>query len=475
MSGSSAASATVSASRPRAPTGGLQLVGDVRREVAPDLLQPARGRAVLREHQHPAVAERGDADLHPQRPGPLERPSREGELGVADAPVAAYAGDHLAHLVVGEGVVADQPEGVRGGAGSLHVVVGLEDHHGLREDRQHGDDVVRAVALVAAAAVPLAFTHEERDDSGSDHEQSHQHDAEDLRELHVLRVGCARRLHRGHPPDDTRRSSWRHRSYTRSGLTTVDGRYPARGGEQNLKEPAVREIFKQEMEQLGEELLTMAQHMSSAIEKATQALETADLTLAEEVIDADRHIDEIERSLDERGVSLLARQQPVATDLRVVVSALRLSATIERMGDLARHVAYVARGRYPEGASTGRMSEILRKMGEQAVKVARQVVELLETRDLDLAEKIEADDDVLDRLHRESFQVVLDDDEQLTRQQLVDAVLLGRYLERFGDHGVSVARRISFLVTGDLQNAVVNTGSLGLKDEETGGRQATRP
>jgi phosphate transport system protein len=244
----------------------------------------------------------------------------------------------------------------------------------------------------------------------------------------------------------------------------------------NLKEPAMREIFKQEMEQLGEELLTMARLMCSAIEKATQSLETADLTLAEEVIDADSHIDEIERSLDERGVSLLARQQPVATDLRIVVSALRLSATMERMGDLARHLAYVARGRYPELASTGRMHEILRQMGEQAVKVARQVVELLETRDLNLAEKIEADDDVLDRLHRESFQVVLDDDEQLTRQQLVDAVLLGRYLERFGDHGVSVARRISFLVTGDLQNAVVNTGTmLGLKDEETGGKQTTRP
>jgi phosphate transport system protein len=229
----------------------------------------------------------------------------------------------------------------------------------------------------------------------------------------------------------------------------------------------MREIFKQEMEQLGDDLVTMAKLMATAIEKATKALETADLTLAEEVIDADRKIDEIERSLDEQGVSLLARQQPVATDLRIVVSGLRLSATIERMGDLARHVAYVARGRYPEIAATGRMREVLHQMGEQAVKVGRQVVELLESRDLNLAERIEADDEILDQLHRESFQVVLDDDEQFTRQQLVDAVLLGRYLERFGDHSVSVARRISFLVTGDLQNAVVNTGVLGLHDEQT--------
>lgn len=229
----------------------------------------------------------------------------------------------------------------------------------------------------------------------------------------------------------------------------------------------MREIFKQEMEQLGGDLVTMAQLMASAIQKATEALATADLTLAEEVIDADQKIDAIERQLDEQGVSLLARQQPVATDLRIVVSALRLSATIERMGDLARHVAYVARGRYPEVAATGRTREVLHEMGEQAVKVGTQVVELLESRDLNLAGRIEADDEILDRLHRESFQVVLDEDEHLTRQQLVDAILLGRYLERFGDHGVSVARRISFLVTGDLQNAVVNTGAMGLKDEQT--------
>ncbi|MFH5824939.1 phosphate signaling complex protein PhoU [Georgenia sp. AZ-5] len=216
----------------------------------------------------------------------------------------------------------------------------------------------------------------------------------------------------------------------------------------------MREIFKQEMEQLREGLVAMSGSVATAIEKATTALRTADLTLAEEVIDADRQIDALERELDEHGISLLARQQPVATDLRIVVSGLRLSATLERMGDLARHIADVARGRYPETATTGRMQEILDRMGEQATKVGRQVNQLLETRDLELAAAIERDDDIIDRLHRESFQVVLDDNEALTRQQLVDSVLLGRYLERFGDHGVSVARRVSYLVTGDPANAV---------------------
>lgn len=218
----------------------------------------------------------------------------------------------------------------------------------------------------------------------------------------------------------------------------------------------MREIFKTELQELGDNMLAMAKHMAKAIDHATTALRTADLMLAEQVIDADKRIDQLERELDDRGVSLLARQAPVAGDLRVVVTALRMSATIERMGDLARHVAYVARGRYPELAAVGRLNDILVEMGVQASKVGHEVVELLETRDLNLAAQIEREDEVLDDLHRRSFTVILDEGEAMTRQQVVDAVLVGRYLERFGDHGVSVARRMSYLVTGDASNAVHN-------------------
>ncbi|MFD1719822.1 phosphate signaling complex protein PhoU [Georgenia deserti] len=216
----------------------------------------------------------------------------------------------------------------------------------------------------------------------------------------------------------------------------------------------MREIFKQEIEQLGLDLASMAEQMSTAIGKAVTALEQADLALAEQVIDADEKIDAIQHNIDEQAVSLLARQQPVATDLRVVITALRMSSTLERMGDLARHVADVARGRYPETAARGAGHDVLMRMGRQAVNVGDQVVRLVNTQDLDLAASIESEDSVLDQLHEESFQVVLDETVELPRQEIVDVVLLGRYLERFGDHGVSIARRISFLVTGDLTNAV---------------------
>ncbi|ACQ79030.1 phosphate uptake regulator, PhoU [Beutenbergia cavernae DSM 12333] len=223
----------------------------------------------------------------------------------------------------------------------------------------------------------------------------------------------------------------------------------------------MREIFRQELEQVGDDLVLMARHVQTAMEHASIALATGDLRLAERVIDDDRTVDQLEQSLDEQCVTLLARQQPVATDLRVVVSALRLSATLERMGDLARHVAQVARGRYPELAVPESFTDVFRRIADASNTVARDVVRLLEGRDLALAATIEADDDQLDALHRETFRLMLAPRENarpLDAQQVVDVTLLGRYYERFGDHGVSVARRIAYLVTGEAYGTTIPDG-----------------
>lgn len=214
----------------------------------------------------------------------------------------------------------------------------------------------------------------------------------------------------------------------------------------------MREIFQQDLEQVGDDLVAMARLVQRAIDDAATALFTRDLLLAEQVIERDRRIDVLQDDVDQQCVALLARQQPVATDLRVVVSALRLTATIERMGDLARHVAEVARGRYPEDAVPESARPVFERLAAAAAQVARDVVELLEGRDLELAHRVLADDDALDTLHAETFRLMLApsaDATALTPQQIVDITLLGRYLERFGDHGTAVAKRIMFLVTGD--------------------------
>lgn len=212
----------------------------------------------------------------------------------------------------------------------------------------------------------------------------------------------------------------------------------------------MREIFDAELKQLQDDLVAMSRRVEHAITAAGEALLHQDLALAESVIADDLAIDALERDLDERCVLLLAQQQPVATDLRVVVSALRMSATLERMGDLARHVAQVARGRYPRAAVDPALTGVFTEMNDAARRVAQRTTQVLTTHDLTEAEGIERDDDLLDSLHEDTFRVLLSPGWTGTPQQTVDVTLLGRYYERFGDHAVSVARRIVYLVTGDF-------------------------
>jgi len=216
----------------------------------------------------------------------------------------------------------------------------------------------------------------------------------------------------------------------------------------------MRDIFDAELQQLGDDLVTLASRVERAITDAGVALLTADLALAEQVIAGDLEIDELERDLDERCVLLLAQQAPVATDLRIVVSALRMSASLERMGDLARHIAQVARGRYPRHAVPHSLSGAFAEMHDAAVRVARRLTTLLSNRDLAIAESIEQDDDLLDELHEDSFTALLGGSWTGSTQETVDVTLLGRYYERFGDHGVSVARRVVYLVTGAVSEEI---------------------
>jgi phosphate transport system protein len=212
----------------------------------------------------------------------------------------------------------------------------------------------------------------------------------------------------------------------------------------------MREIFEAELKHVGAGLVEMSRLVEAAIAGAGTALLEADHHRAQEVIAADREIDKLERELDERCVHIIAQQAPVATDLRIVISALRISATLERMGDLARHVAEVARGRYPAQAVPPDARETFEKMNAAAVHVSGRVTELLATRDVDLAREIQVDDDEIDALHQATFGAMLAPGWSGTPQETIDVTLLSRYYERFGDHGVSIARRITFLVTGDF-------------------------
>lgn len=211
----------------------------------------------------------------------------------------------------------------------------------------------------------------------------------------------------------------------------------------------MRHLFIAELQQLGDDLVSMAQQVEQAIVHAGNALRDQDIALAETVIAEDVAIDEMERVLDERCINLLAQQQPVATDLRTVVSGLRMSASLERQGDLARHIAQVTRARYPEPVVPEHLRPVFDQLDAAATSVAKQVTILLDTHDVELAKQIEQDDDLLDNLHQQLFNEVLRPEWTGSAQQTVDVTLLSRYYERFGDHAVALARRVVYLVTGE--------------------------
>ncbi|WP_295783555.1 phosphate signaling complex protein PhoU [uncultured Microbacterium sp.] len=215
----------------------------------------------------------------------------------------------------------------------------------------------------------------------------------------------------------------------------------------------MREVFHQSLEDVQARLVEIADLVTVAIDRATRAFGTSDVALAEEVIEADAIIDEKAFELDELAIEILARQQPVARDLRIVVTALRVSASLERMGDMAEHIAQLARSRFPERAIPKGLKTTFTRMGELDVEVARKLAELLRTQDLRIAEAIRDADDDIDELHVSVFEKVLGDSWKGEATATVDATLASRYHERFADHAVSVAKKVVYLATGDWAGA----------------------
>jgi phosphate transport system protein len=211
----------------------------------------------------------------------------------------------------------------------------------------------------------------------------------------------------------------------------------------------MREVFQQELREVRERLVEIAGLVAASIENATQAFNESNVSLAETVIADDAKIDVAAAELDELAINILARQQPVARDLRVVVSALRISASLERMGDMSEHIAQLARYRFPDKVVPKSLRSTFKEMGALDVEIARKLVELLETEDLAIAEYIRDEDDKIDALHLSVFDKVLGETWKGEAIDTVDATLASRYHERFADHAVSISKKVQYLATGD--------------------------
>ena len=214
----------------------------------------------------------------------------------------------------------------------------------------------------------------------------------------------------------------------------------------------MRNAFQEELDSIHSTLVKMGQIVEESMSSATRALLEPSLELAEKVIKEDDTIDDMQHELDDRTMMIIARQSPVAGDLRTLVTSLRMSADLERMGDMAHHIAKLARMRYPESAVPENLREIIRNMDRVAIGIIKKTVTAIETRNTSLAIQLEVDDDEMDKLHRQLLKTLMDSNWEHGTETAINMTLLGRYYERFADHAVSVGRRVYYMVKGEYNS-----------------------
>jgi phosphate transport system protein len=211
----------------------------------------------------------------------------------------------------------------------------------------------------------------------------------------------------------------------------------------------MRTAFTQDLDGIFVDLVDICGLVEQAVVSATEALLTGDRARAEEVISADAAIDTAREQVEESAFSLLLLQQPVATDLRVVVAALRMVTELERMGDLSVHVAKIARLRVPDLAVPESLRPTIAQMATVAQQMVHRVAAVIADRDLAAAAALAAEDEQMDQLRRSTFTELLASDWPHGVEAAIDIALLGRYYERIADHAVSIANRVVYVVTGD--------------------------
>lgn len=210
----------------------------------------------------------------------------------------------------------------------------------------------------------------------------------------------------------------------------------------------MRASYHEALTSVSNDLVDMTECVRSAVGLATKALLDADLPAAEQVISDDSHLDSLHDDLETRCFGLLARQSPVAGELRTLVAALRMVADLARMGDLAAHIAKIARMRYPNVAVPDSMTPNFQRMSQLAEEMVATAGRTLRDQNVLDAEKMAEHDEEIDELRTMQFRELLNDTWPHGVEAAVDCALLGRYYERIADHAVLLGSRVIYIVTG---------------------------
>ena len=210
----------------------------------------------------------------------------------------------------------------------------------------------------------------------------------------------------------------------------------------------MRNKFDEQLEKLHIELIKMGALCEEAVTTAICALEKNDVTALHKVFETDGEIDQAERDIERLCMKLLLQQQPVATDLRVISSALKMITDMERVGDQASDIAEIAK--IIIGGGHG-INEDMKKMAREAVKMVTDSVDSFVKKDLELARKVIAYDDVVDnwfsKMKKDVIEMISKDSS--LGEYSIDLLMIAKYLERIGDHATNIAEWVEFSITGE--------------------------
>lgn len=213
-----------------------------------------------------------------------------------------------------------------------------------------------------------------------------------------------------------------------------------------------RKSFHEQLDELKADVVRLGAMATESIGAGAQALLDADLAAVDAVIAADVPMDDLTHGIEERACALLALQQPMASDMRTIVTILRIIHELERAGDLMINVAKTARRIYPR-ALDPKVRGIIERMRGQAAAQVRLAVESFADADLPRAAALADMDDVMDDLQKDLFRTIFATaaPDEAALHQAVQIALVGRYFERIADHAVNIAERVGFMVTGELK------------------------
>lgn len=214
----------------------------------------------------------------------------------------------------------------------------------------------------------------------------------------------------------------------------------------------MRKKFQTDLKEIGDLLVEMADAVRQAMRQATGALLHSDAEVAQTVVAGDEEIDHYYRRVEERVYDVIALQAPVASDLRLVLTALHIAGDLERMGDLAEHVAKTALRRHPDPTVPEELTGAVREMATVADSIAGKISRVLSTPNVNRATELERDDDAMDELHRQLLTTIIGADWGHGVETAVDMALLGRYYERYADHAVNAGRHVIYLITGEVES-----------------------